>query len=272
MGGLKKYYFSKKKGNVQWRFDTIGDNPSDTAFTIRRTTDNVEQNFTYAQIIDGTYDAFLAGASGAVKNWFNGVSVLNRAVGANQMYLLSNGGLPYITNPNNATSLSGNAIISKFSNDWIVSIIHGKELNGNNQRLNLGISGDIVGQNFVLECSTPNTGYIKLNTSTTSFTNPDLSISITAIDKLDVYTYAKIGGVLTIRKNNTILTQGAGGGFTLAFARASVANVVDLGARDANGTGKLNKYQHLGHIAAKDLSSFNLTGYINSLISRYGIT
>src|SRR6478609_5750991 len=272
MGTLRQtiYARQKLKNFTQWRFDTIGDVPTDSAFVIRRVTDNVEQTFTYAQITDGTYDAFVSGTFGAVKNWYNGTYDLSKIPAANQMYLLSNSGKPYMYNPTVITGLSSFGIVSKFSNDWIVSIIHGKELNGNNQRVNLAISGDKSFENFtMIATSADNRAYIKLNVPNGGANNTDLSVPITTVDKLDVYTYAKIGGVLTIRKNNTILAQGAGSStWTVLFPSASVLNGVFLGSRDdVGGSGKLNKYQHIGHIANTSLSSFDLTGYINSLMT-----
>lgn len=270
---VNPYIFKNDK--AEWRFDTVGSNPSDLAFRIIRADNNATMDMTYANITDGTYAAFVAGTTGQIMTWYSGSKSLSNIQGYT-MNFVPNSGNPYFQSVSQSTGLHGGGVLSKFSNDWIVSIIHGKELNANNQRLTLGITGDVLYKNILIQAVSNNKSYYTINANSGTAVPNTNSINITTTDKFDVYTYANIGGVLTIRKNNTVLTKlGPNATYTVRMSNAVVKNSVSLNniSQGSSGTsGKLNKYQHIGHIADKDLSGFDLTGYINSLISRYGIT
>jgi len=259
----------RKKSSFNWSFDTLSDVGTDNAFLIRRVSDNVEQSFTYAEVINGIYATFISGSQGAIKEWYNGNNKLIQTTTTAQPFLVVNGGKPYIDDTLDISGLKGNNIVSSFSNDWVITAIVNKGSNANNQRLLYGVCGDTLYENFRLSIvSWKGLGYIKLNSNQT-IVNSDISFPVGSSNDLNVYSFSKINGVFTVRKNNNELVLGAEA-WSIYDYDYDITNSIRLGLR-GNGPGEINKHQHLGIVYNNDLSGFDLSAHNNEIMIKYGI-
>ena len=252
-----------------WSFDTILDTPSNNAFLIRRVSDNVEQTFTGAEITNGTYATFISGTQGAIKEWYQSDYKLVQTTNAYQFFLVENAGNPYVDDTAQSSSMRASSIVSKMSNDWIITAIFNNELNGNNGRLNFAIMGNILYENFNLILVPYGNGHVKTNTN---ISNPSSNYSFPySLDgNFNLYTFAMIGGVFNIYKNNVSLAVGAVV-YSIVNFDYNVLNRVLIGNRGDNANGKINKYQHLGMKYGTDLSTFDLSTHNTAIMTKYSI-
>lgn len=263
--------------NARW--DTLSYTPSNNAFDIRRSSDNVTQTFSYTQIIDGTYDTFLTGGNtGYVSNWYGDNYNLTNGNTTYQPKLIPNSGNPYNYSYTQGTCLLSNHGI-QFLNDWIITIVLNGEENSNNQRANLTIATStkvvLAFQIATSSTSTYATLLYEKNVSTIA-TNmiADLKFNISN-PNFKLVTFRYVGGVLSAYTNNTLvtLTNANADAYTIGMSTGLIGKI-NLGATRGIGgnIGKVNKYKHLSILSGPNLSSFDISAYNLEIITRYSIT
>lgn len=258
LNGLKKFQLS-------WSFDTLNTSePTKNAFLIRRESDNVEQTFTFSEVINGTYATFINATNGAVRKWFGNLNYIEQTNTAYQPRLKDNSGNPYVDEYAQGYLLRGKHYAS-LVNDSIVTYIFKDETNANSQRSNISIRGfgmDV----FSLELVSPTAGYVVYN-KVGNMELSDYSFAYANDGLFKLLTFTIIGGVKKVYINNIDTTKGAGG---YEIGANPTVNDVILGGRE-NGYGKINKYQHLGLFTGVDLSGINISDYNTALMTKYGI-
>lgn len=251
--------------------DTLSSNSATNVFIARRESDDAEQTFTYGDFQDGTYNAWLGGSIGHIKDWVGeNLTLLKHDVSNTlQPLLIQNGINPYWHN--SLGSMSGIGFHNlDVTSDFIITLIAEKEETGASERFNLGIQG-IDKQLFCF--SMYNTGVCSYLFNKTTYgyrMNCDgkFNISTTAVFRL--FTFKFIGGVFSVDVNNIAKTLSAGDStYTLGMVKNN--NLVILGNRGDNSTGRINKYKHLGLVADTDLSGFDVSAYNLEIMNRYGI-
>jgi hypothetical protein len=257
LNGLKKFQLS-------WSFDTLNTSePTKNAFLIRRESDNVEQTFTFSEVINGTYATFINATNGAVRKWFGNLNYIEQTNTAYQPRLKDNSGNPYVDEYAQGYLLRGKHYAS-LVNDSIVTLIFKDELSNNNQRSNVAIRG-FLSDVFALEL-TSTAGYVVYD-KTGNMINEDYNFGYANNGLFKLLTFSKIGGVKKVYINNVDTAQGTS---TFTIGANPAVNDVILGGRD-NGYGKINKYQHLGLLTGVDLSTFDLSAYNLAIMTKYGI-
>jgi len=255
--------------NLNLDFNTIGVDTS-TVFVIRRGSDNVEQNFNYVQLTDGTFATFIGVSEGFIKSWTadNGTKLENTNV-LYQFKMIVSGGVVYLDDFGENNSLSFYRTIN-MSQDWVISFIMKDEVNNNNQRCNVSVK-----QN--------DTNMVGIAISRMTATNARLSFTINRIESngvADSYfdfnhilysliTLSRIGGVIKAQLNNVDKTLTAGGSTT--FSHYQEVNSITLGARGQNLAGKITKYKYLGLRLGGDLSAFSLSSFNTAIMTKYSI-
>jgi hypothetical protein len=265
-------YKTKASNNFNWSFDTKSDTPTDKAFTIRRLSDSVEQDFTFAEVIDGTYETFISGTQGAIKSWYNGAFKLEQTTNiAHQPLLVVNAGSPYVDDKDQVSGVEGYNIPTSFSNDWVITAIFGKENNNNNQRLTYGICGDILHENFRFDIKWDGTLCPQTNVNT-EVSTPPVGYSNANSDSFNVYAFSNIGGVFKVYKNDVEITSTVTPSWSVKDNEIDILNSIRIGHPNAGATvGKINKHQHLGIVYDTDLSGFDLSAHNQAIMTKYGI-
>lgn len=124
-------------------FDTSGyrSNESFKKFKIKRSTDNIIAQFSTSDIHDGSYTAWLNGASGIITEWIDqesGIILKEDTVYGGPVFLDTTGKVV-------DSDLNGNLWCDNFDvelNDFMVSMLFSLEANGSNGRCNLSIVGN----------------------------------------------------------------------------------------------------------------------------------
>ena len=247
-----------------WSFDTLNTvSPSNNSFLIRRESDNVEQTFTFTEVINGTYATFVNATEGAVKSWYGDKNTISQTNVLYQPRLKENTGNPYVDEYAQGYLLRGKHYGS-LVNDSIVTLIFKDELNPNNQRSNIGIRG-FGTDTFALEL-TSTAGYVVYD-KTGDKINEDYNFTYANNGLFKLLPFTRIGGVKKVYINNVDTAQGAS---TFTIGSNPNPNDVILGGRE-NGYGKIAKYQHLGLFTGIDLSTFDLSAYNLAIMTKYGI-
>ena len=240
---------------------------ADASFLIKNETTLEERLFNYSEVIDGTYDTWLSGANGGVLEWkSNGLTLF--AGWTDYFRLISNGGNPYLNDWEQSANLGVQRTVN-MSQDWIITCVLDKELNGNNQRLNIGVRGS--GSNvFGLQLMTNGVGYVVHDRLTPSTGIPDFSFLYPYTDVFKVFTFTKIGGVVKVYVNDLEKTKGALSAYTIT--EQIMENTIVLGSREypSSGSGKVTNYRHL-KVLTGDLSGLDLSGYNQAIMTKYGI-
>lgn len=238
-------------------------------FTIRRASDNIEQAFTYSQIIDGTYASFVSATSGYVKEWKSKNKKLTAFSNAYQPFLIENSGNPYLD-----FSVQGMCLEVpnnlKIGNDFIATIILNDELNPNSQRNNLALVGNSLVKFAFQLGGGGGFGGVVINTSpAASMTSTkEWAIPNTGLFKLITITY--IGGVLNLYINNSIATEKTPT-YPIGVNSGEFNKIVLGGRGGISGLGKINKYKHFSIRTGFDLGTFNVSSYNLQIMSKYGI-
>jgi len=239
---------------------------ANASFLIKNETTASQRLFSYAEVIDGTYSTWLSGANGGVLEWkSNGLTLFSGAT--NYVRLIANAGNPYLNDWEQSASLGVQRTVN-MSQDWIITCVLDKELNGNNQRLNIGVRG--TGSNlFGLQLNGGN-GYVVYDRLATGSGDPDFSFTYPYTDVFKVFTFTKIGGIVKVYVNDLEKTKGAQSWLTTTNLIAQ--NTIVLGSRyyPGEGAGKITNYKHL-KVLTGDLSSFNLSVYNQAIMTKYGI-
>ena len=240
---------------------------ANASFLIKNETTLEERLFSYAEVVDGTYDTWLSGANGGVLEWeSNGLSLFSGFT--EYIRLIANAGNPYL----NDYSQNANLGIQKkvnMSQDWVITCILDKELNGNNQRLNIGVRG--TGLNaFGLQLGNSGIGYVSHDRNTLGSTIDDFSFAYPQTDPFKLFTFVKINGVVTPYINNVSVAKGTDSLST--WTHTISENSIVLGSRSypVEGSGKITNYKHL-KVLTGDLSSLDLSAYNQLIMTKYGI-
>jgi hypothetical protein len=254
-------------GRTPLSFDTKSSTPSNNAFVIRRESDNAEQAFNYTEITDGTFDTFVTGSEGAIKEWIGSDgSILKNTVNANQPRLKSNSGNPFVDDYSQEAALLMTRTID-MSQDSIISVILKDELNPNNQRANIIIRGS--GNNLFAMQLTATAGNVLYNRPEGGVGDYGFSYSNDGVFKL--MTFERRGGVNKFYINNTEITTTAASGTYTIWTADALENQVILGSRNQSTAGKITKYQHLGVIVGEDATNLNISDYNTFLMVKYGM-
>jgi len=236
------------------------------SFLIKNETTEAQRLFSYSDVIDGTYATWLGGANGGVLEWkSNGLTLFSGWT--TYIRLIANAGNPYLNDWDQLANLGVQRTVN-MSQDWIITCVLDKELNGNNQRLNIGVRGS--GSNlFGLQLNGGN-GYVVYDRLTGGIGVPDFSFTYPYTDVFKLFTFTKIGGVVKVYVNDLEKTKGAESWFT--STNSIIQNTIVLGSRyyPSSVAGKVTNYKHL-KVLTGDLSSFNLSGYNQAIIIKYGI-
>ncbi len=250
----------KIKNKPAISFDTIG---SGEAYTIRRESDDVEQSFTYEQVLDGTYDTFVSGSFGAIKEWKSNLLTLSQITKTSQIRLISNSGTPYLDDYDQDNALYSNHNLN-ISGDWIFSFILKDEMFTGSQRVNFGIRG--TGNNF-FGININTTGIVRI--AIDNLTTMDKYISSSVINAFSLYTFSRIGGVFKGQVNNIEKTQTPD---SYSMTVNISENQMVLGARGLTGDlGKITKYRHLGILTGTGATNTDLNEYNQSIMTKYSV-
>jgi hypothetical protein len=236
-----------------------------SSFLIRRESDNVEQVFSYSEVIDGTYDSFISGTNGAVNEWkYLGKTFYNNTDTTSQPRLLSNSGSPYIYDYNEGGYLKLTKTLD-LRNDWIITLISEKEENGTSQRVNLSVR-DNYGKSFVLQFQIYGTSFFYVDQPAGSFSD-GYSFSDDNSQAFKLWTFERKAGVLKVYKNNTLISHTAN---TYNCSDFNTADTVLLGHR-GDGLGKINKYKHLSLLTGANATNTDTSTYNQAIMTKYGI-
>jgi len=240
---------------------------SNASFLIKNETTLEERLFSYSEVVDGTYDTWRNGANGGVLEWkSNGLTLF--AGSTTYIRLIANAGNPYLNDWDQSANLGVQRTVN-MSQDWIITCVLDKELNMSNQRINIGVRG--TGSNlFGLQLKGGN-GYVVYDRLTDGLGIPDFSFTYPFTDVFKVFTFAKIGGVVKVYVNDLEKTKGAESFYTKTDGITQ--NTIVLGSRSYpySSAGKITNYKHLKVLTGEDLSSFNLSGYNQAIMTKYGI-
>lgn len=240
------------------------------SFLIINETTLAERLFTYQEVIDGTYDTWLNGAEGGIKKWNYGDLSLNSGT-STFIRLKSNAGNPYLNDWDQNANLGVVSYIM-MSGDWIITLILDKELNVNNQRLNLGVRGN-TSKLFGLQLYADGRGFIVIDRLTGGTSIPDYEFNYPTTTAFKLFTFTKISGVFETRINNSVVALTPNTGAFIITDQIS-ANSIVLGSRSYPnaGLGKITNYQHIKVKTGNDLSSLDISAYNQSIMTKYSIT
>ena len=257
----------RNTATFNWSFDTLSDAGTDNAFLIRRVSDNVEQSFTYTEVIDGTYAAFISGSQGGIKEWIGNKISLKSISNTSQPLLNST---PFVDDNTPGSGLVSDAVFNGdlANSDYCVSLVLGNELNSNNQRSNFKIcSGTDVFSVMLMTNSGYHAGYISVSTTNVNSNQAD-------------FTYYKIKDgfkilIFHVINKNVVGTYFDGVKLTAnATAEGQEAssyilpNKIILGVRDLSQlAGKITPYKHAG--ITYNVNPIELSNNLNAKYSIY---
>jgi hypothetical protein len=263
---LKKYIFGKSK-NVDFSVNTINNDVNSKIFTIRRESDNIEQDFSQSEINNGLYSTFIQGTFGAVKRW----GILSNFDTTKQVRLIYDVNNYYVYD--NLVDSNLNRVFNKLNmaGDWLFSVILQKEENGNSQRPNFGAKQDNLNNfGFAVQPLDATTGRLSMTidrVETNNIADFYFDYDYTAFN---LVTFHRKSGVFKCYLNN-VEQNLISGGFSVFIGSQARENIIILGARVSNGAGKINKYKHVGVIIGGRASSENISNYNNALMTQYSI-
>jgi len=257
----------RKKSSFNWSFDTLSDVGTDNAFLIRRVIDNVEQTFTYTEVIDGTYAAFISGSQGGIKEWIGNKISLKSISNTSQPLLNST---PFVDDNTPGSGLVSDAVFNGdlANSDYCVSLVIGNELNGSNQRSNFKIcSGTDVFSVMLMTNISYQTAHINVATTKVNSSQPDFS-----------YNKMKDGFkilIFHVINKNLVGTYFDGVKLTAnetAYSENSNSNIfpnkILLGVRDlVQSAGKITPYKHAG--ITYNVNPIELSNSLNAKYSIY---
>ncbi len=239
---------------------------TNTSFLIKNETTSAQRSFTYAEIIDGTYDTWLSGANGGVLSWTNnGITLTNGST--SYVRLKSNSGSPYLNDWEQQANLHAYTPID-MSQDWVITVILDRELNGNNQRLNLGVRQDAT-RLFGLQLEANGVANVVIDRSTGGSGLPDYKFSYPYTTVFKLFTFSKIAGVFKVDINNVDTALNSTTDW-LTTTNLLPDNYMTLGNRGTSGSGKVTNYKHF-KVLTGDLSELNRSAYNQAIMTKYGI-
>ena len=240
---------------------------TNASFLIKNETTLEERLFSYAEVIDGTYDTWLSGANGGVLEWRGSTGSTLFSGATTYIRLISNGGNPYLNDWEQNANLGVQRTVN-MSQDWVITCILDKELLSSIQRLNIGVRG--TGSNlFALQLSGGD-AFVIYDRLTGSTGEADFSFTYPYTDVFKVFTFVKIGGIVKAYVNDLEKTKGALSAYTIT--EQIMENTIVLGSRSYpnSSSGKVTNYKHL-KVLTGDLSGFDLSAHNNAIMTKYGI-
>ena len=248
-------------------FDTIPSTEKNL-FSINRTSDSAQSYFTNSQVTDGTYSTFVNGTTGKVNSFSYGKLTLSQNIDAKKPLLIQNGNSPFLDFNNAGMFLSGRHNLS-LKRDFVFTIICNKEFGSSGQRQNFGIlSNDKCYFSFSLN------GVDSVNVTVNStIPLPSTPNAVKAIDNLEGFrliTVTYLNGVINVYKNNSLLNNGGtpNSPSTNPFYNKILLNGTGQGFTDE----RINKYKHFSVRSGADLTTFNVSTYNQSIMTKYSIT
>jgi hypothetical protein len=266
--GRTGFQFGKRSGSQlpTSSYQEFGVNENST-FLIRRTIDNTEQVFNYSDIIDGSYDTFIIGGQGAIKEWIIGSNKFVQNIDSLQPFLVSNSGNPYVDDTTQAQNMSMSINDIDLSADWVITCVLEEEKNGNNGRMNFSMS-DSAENNVVVQLSPYSNNFIYIDQPIGGGISDGYYFSNVNKTLWRLLTFSRIGGVLNVQTSNVDTAFGA---ITYNSFNGFPAGTIAFGDRGDNSAGKINKYKHFGLVTGLDLSGFDISEHNNSIITKYNI-
>jgi len=236
-----------KKLLLGFIYDTeaFGSKPEQDRYLIRRSSDNVTNTISINDIKDGSYETWLAGASGYIVEWYNGIQggeMLNTNIETIQMILNVDGSL---NNYAQAVAMQGAFSYPLEDEDIIFSIVLTSETNNNNQRAIAGLRGAGTENVFGL-CTYGTSIHIKSGSRNDNISQASFPVPFsTNYGKWFVMSFMFSGNVVTRAFMDGVeQTLGAGGSQSATFWGNS--GQVVLGAREykSNAAGKQANVRH----------------------------
>jgi hypothetical protein len=247
-------------------FITFDTKPSvkNNLFLINRSTDDAQSSFTNTQLTDGTYSNFISGTTGKITNIDYSRTSLIQTVTTNKPLLIQNINDPFIDCSGTQSLVGNHNLILK--RDFIFTMICNKEFNTNSQRQNFGLLSSNNCYFSVL--LTGNSVNVVANVPAANTITPAATKSIDNIEDFRLITVTYLNGVINVYKNNVLLSDG---GTAFSLGTSAFYNKIILGGR-GDGSSKVNKYKHFSVRTQADLTSFNVSAYNQSVMSKYSIT
>ena len=237
---------------------------ADNLFLINRTSDNTQASFTNTQVTDGTYSTFVSGTTGKITNLKYGKLSLSQTVDTSKPLLIQNTNDPFL-DFSQSTFLSGRHNLN-IKRDFIFTIICNQEGANVNQRQNFGLlSSDKCYFSMILS---PNSVNVTVDSTVPLPSTPNVTKSTNNLNAFRLITVTYINGVINVYQNNSILSNG---GTIYSCATTPLYNNIILNGR-GDGENKLNKYKHFSVRSEADLTSFNVSTYNQSIMTKYSIT
>ena len=261
--------FFYQYGNLSLtNFITFDTKPSsqNNLFLINRTSDNVQSSFTNTQITDGTYSTFISGTTGKINQLNYSKIRLNQSLNSIQPLLTQNTNDPFLDFNTQGMFLSGRHNLA-LKRDFIFTMICNKEFNGNSERQNFGILSS-TNCYFSVQLS-GNSVTVAINQVAGTNMTPSVTKSIDNLEDFRLITVTYLNSVISIYKNNVLLSDG---GSSFLLKTAPIYNNIIFGGRGSDGSGKINKYKHFSVRTEADLTSFNVSTYNQSIMTKYSIT
>ena len=246
-------------------FDTIPSTEKNL-FLINRTSDSTQSYFSNTQVTDGTYATFVNGTTGKVNSVSYGKLTLVQNTDNFRPLLIQNVNAPFLDCGTLSSLVSRHNLNIK--RDFIFTMICNKEFNGNNQRQNFGLLSATNCYFSVLLSG--NSVNVAVNFAPGGAVTPNATKAIDNLENFRLITVTYLNGVINIYKNNVILSDG---GSVFTNTTGFLYNSIVLnGQGNTQFENKTNKYKHFSVRSAADLTSFNVSTYNQSIMTKYSIT
>ena len=262
------YQIAAKKINNFITFDTKPSSENNI-FLINRASDNVQSSFTNTEVTDGTYSTFISGTTGKITQLNYGKIKLNQSVDLNKPLLVQNTNDPFLDFNTQGMVMSGIHNLS-LKRDFIFTMICNKEFNTSNQRQNFGLLS--ATKCYFAVQLTGNSVNVVVNATASGAMAASATKAIDNNENFRLITVTYLNSVISVYKNNVLLNNG---GNAFSVGTTTTYNNIILGAKGtsgAGGAGKINKYKHFSVRTEDDLTSFDVSTYNQSVMTKYSIT
>lgn len=219
-------------------------------------------------------------------NRFGYLSIENATGGAQPVCTdVSFAGLNYIRDTNETMGLFRiNGLPLAMSKDYIVNYVFRNETQTNTNRLNLSIITNLTGHRGRLSvCIRPSGSDYVMGVKylyTTGVNTSDVCYSFpigNTNTNFTLFTYSYIQGVFKFYRNGTLVTTTTtneftgGDGIQGIFVGTGGSDMTNFASNVAASSGKTNDFKTLSLYTGINLTSFDITGYMNTYKSIHGI-